>query len=320
MIALLNQNIYFKNSSFYKNISKDEDTPEKIIKVIHNKLKSEELKNILEAYNGIKNTNLQEYIIFSKNTLYMLCAPRLNIDEATQEELEQIVWNINSKDISKYNGKTKIEHNIKEEKVYKTIFNAYIKDNQSIESSANTSAVFDEEKIISNSNKNDNIVFYEAINREYKFTQKAYLLAEGVGIGGTFTIRGHINLNNDGELFVSASGFSAAKFSGNINYKMSIEVKINEQTIQKDTFSQKGEELWSNDNDFSPIGSIKLKLPNPKIDDIISLYLIATYTYSTGHGSAVPTTTINPFSKEASLGIKEIKLRIINNKIQKDKN
>ncbi|OCL85353.1 hypothetical protein AAX26_02025 [Aliarcobacter thereius] len=69
----------------------------------------------------------------------------LNVDEATQEELEQIVWNINSKDILAYNGKTKIHHNIKEEKVYKTIFNAYIKDNQSIESSANTSAVFDED-------------------------------------------------------------------------------------------------------------------------------------------------------------------------------
>ncbi|MDX4036575.1 hypothetical protein, partial [Aliarcobacter skirrowii] len=137
--------LYFKNSSFYKNISKDEDTPEEIIKVIHNKLKSEELKNILEAYNGIKNTNLQEYIIFSKNTLYMLCAPRLNIDEATQEELEQIVWNINSKDILAYNGKTNIQHNIKEEKVYKTVFNAYIKDNQTIETSANTSAVFDED-------------------------------------------------------------------------------------------------------------------------------------------------------------------------------
>ncbi|TLS70957.1 hypothetical protein FE246_08290 [Aliarcobacter thereius] len=68
----------------------------------------------------------------------------LNVDEATQEELEQIVWNINSKDILAYNGKTKIQHNIKDEKVYKTMFNAYIKDNQSIESSANTSAVFDE--------------------------------------------------------------------------------------------------------------------------------------------------------------------------------
>ncbi|OCL85562.1 hypothetical protein AAX26_01990 [Aliarcobacter thereius] len=86
--------LYFKNSSFYKNISKDEDTPEEIIKVIHNKLKSEELKNILEAYNGIKNTNLQEYIIFSKNTLYMLCAPRLNIDE------ESIFNNIFHKDLS----------------------------------------------------------------------------------------------------------------------------------------------------------------------------------------------------------------------------
>ena len=68
----------------------------------------------------------------------------IKVDEATQEELEQIVWNINSKDILAYNGKTKIQHNIKEEKVYKTIFNAYIKDNQTIESSANTSAVFDE--------------------------------------------------------------------------------------------------------------------------------------------------------------------------------
>ncbi|OCL96696.1 hypothetical protein AAX29_02028 [Aliarcobacter thereius] len=86
--------LYFKNSSFYKNISKDEDTPEKIIKVIHNKLKSEELKNILEAYKNIKNTNLQEYILFSKNTLYMLCAPRLNIDE------ESIFNNIFHKDLS----------------------------------------------------------------------------------------------------------------------------------------------------------------------------------------------------------------------------
>ncbi|AXX84618.1 hypothetical protein [Aliarcobacter skirrowii] len=86
--------LYFKNSSFYKNISKDEDTPEEIIKVIHNKLKSEELKNILEAYKNIKNTNLQEYIVFSKNTLYMLCAPRLNIDE------ESIFNNIFHKDLS----------------------------------------------------------------------------------------------------------------------------------------------------------------------------------------------------------------------------
>ncbi|AXX84620.1 putative membrane protein [Aliarcobacter skirrowii CCUG 10374] len=86
--------LYFKNSSFYKNISKDEDTPEEIIKVIHNKLKSEELKNILEAYKNIKNTNLQEYILFSKNTLYMLCAPRLNIDE------ESIFNNIFHKDLS----------------------------------------------------------------------------------------------------------------------------------------------------------------------------------------------------------------------------
>ncbi|OCL85560.1 hypothetical protein AAX26_01988 [Aliarcobacter thereius] len=86
--------LYFKNSSFYKNISKDEDTPEKIIKVIHNKLKSEELKNILEAYKNIKITNLQEYIVFSKNTLYMLCAPRLNIDE------ESIFNNIFHKDLS----------------------------------------------------------------------------------------------------------------------------------------------------------------------------------------------------------------------------
>ncbi|MDX4070023.1 hypothetical protein [Aliarcobacter skirrowii] len=86
--------LYFKNSSFYKNISKDEDTPEEIIKVIHNKLKSDELKNILEAYKNIKNTNLQEYILFSKNTLYMLCAPRLNIDE------ESIFNNIFHKDLS----------------------------------------------------------------------------------------------------------------------------------------------------------------------------------------------------------------------------
>ncbi|OCL85558.1 hypothetical protein AAX26_01986 [Aliarcobacter thereius] len=86
--------LYFKNSSFYKNISKDEDTPENIMKIIHSKLKSDDLKNILKAYENIKNTNLQEYILFSKNTLYMLCAPRLNIDE------ESIFNNIFHKDLS----------------------------------------------------------------------------------------------------------------------------------------------------------------------------------------------------------------------------
>ncbi|WP_165596149.1 hypothetical protein [Aliarcobacter thereius] len=88
--------LYFsKDSEFYKESSKDKSIiPKNIIEIIHSKLKSNELKNILEAYNGIKNTNIQEYIIFSKNTLYMLCAPRLNIDE------ESIFNNIFHKDLS----------------------------------------------------------------------------------------------------------------------------------------------------------------------------------------------------------------------------
>ncbi|OCL96692.1 hypothetical protein AAX29_02024 [Aliarcobacter thereius] len=88
--------LYFsKDSEFYKESSKNKSIiPKNIIEIIHSKLKSDELKNILEAYNGIKNTNIQEYIIFSKNTLYMLCAPRLNIDE------ESIFNNIFHKDLS----------------------------------------------------------------------------------------------------------------------------------------------------------------------------------------------------------------------------
>ena len=55
------------------------------------------------------------------------CTAILNVDEPRSEELDQIRWNIENKEVEKYNGKEIIKHNIKEEKVYEINFKAYIK-------------------------------------------------------------------------------------------------------------------------------------------------------------------------------------------------
>ena len=51
----------------------------------------------------------------------------LNIEKPRNDELEQIRWNVENRPISKYNGKTKIKHKLKEEKVNEINFKAFVK-------------------------------------------------------------------------------------------------------------------------------------------------------------------------------------------------
>ncbi|MCP4969738.1 MAG: hypothetical protein GY932_03960 [Arcobacter sp.] len=77
------------------------------------------------------------------------CTAILSVDEPTEEELAQIRWTIEGKDISKYNGKKIINHNLKEEKVYEINFTAYIDGKP--QDAANGMLVYDERaKIINN--------------------------------------------------------------------------------------------------------------------------------------------------------------------------
>lgn len=150
---------------------------------------------------------------------------------------------------------------------------------------------------------------YEPINIEYKMRQLAYLMAEGVGVNGTFFIKGSMVLENE-SLFISARGNTAAKHSGIIQYNMFAEIRVNGQTVQKAVFNQAEPGFWPND-DYAPIGAVRITLPPPQPNDQIMLYLSASYIYVTRHGSVVPMTSLNPLSREASRAIKEIPLHVI---------
>jgi len=67
----------------------------------------------------------------------------LNIDEPRPEELDQIRWTVEGKDVVKYNGKEQITHNLKDEKVYEINFTAYIDGKP--EDGANARLTYDED-------------------------------------------------------------------------------------------------------------------------------------------------------------------------------
>lgn len=156
-----------------------------------------------------------------------------------------------------------------------------------------------------------NGLVYEAISQEYHIKQIAFLPAEGVGVGGTFFIRSHITLGENGALFISARGDTAAKAAGTIRYDMYAEIRVDGQVTQKGVFSNSEPGFWPDDG-YSPIGTVKMALPAPQSNSKITLFLSASYTFSTGHGSAVPMTSMNVFSKDACRATKEIPLTVKN--------
>ncbi|WP_198304366.1 hypothetical protein [Arcobacter vandammei] len=85
--------LYYEDFNFHKKTDEFE-YPNELMKEIHNKLKSEDLKELLVIYNEIKNTDKINYIIGAKNIVYLLCAQRLNLDE------ESIFNNIFHKDLN----------------------------------------------------------------------------------------------------------------------------------------------------------------------------------------------------------------------------
>jgi hypothetical protein len=75
---------YDKNERYYKNEGESK-TPEKFIKLIAIQLQSNELKEVLNIYKNIKNTDKFSYVVSAMNILYMLCTPRTYLDEETNQ-------------------------------------------------------------------------------------------------------------------------------------------------------------------------------------------------------------------------------------------
>ncbi len=128
---------------------------------------------------------------------------------------------------------------------------------------------------------------WELGSREYVIRQLAYLPAEGVGVNGTYFIKGALALNGQ-ELFASAMGFTAAAQQGRVQFSAWIMVELNGREIASGFFrpNEKGS-AWPVD-EYIAIGSLVIELPAPKPSDEATITIRGSYIYSAPEGSAAP--------------------------------
>ena len=74
--------IYYEDESYYKSHL---EKPKDIIKKIEKKLQDEKLKELLKIYENIKVENKLSYVVSCMNIVYLLSAPRVNLDEETNK-------------------------------------------------------------------------------------------------------------------------------------------------------------------------------------------------------------------------------------------
>ncbi|NWO04772.1 MAG: hypothetical protein HLX50_03470 [Alteromonadaceae bacterium] len=117
-----------------------------------------------------------------------------------------------------------------------------------------------------------------------KFTirRASHLPVEGIGINGTFFIKGWVAIRGD-SLFVSASGYSAAmelpEHSSAFNFHGNATLLCNGKPVIKKTLTRGPNELWTNDQ-YSPIGSVSFLIPPTPDPAAYSVEIEASYIYS----------------------------------------
>lgn len=122
---------------------------------------------------------------------------------------------------------------------------------------------------------------------QYAIRQVAYLPAEGVGVNGSFFLKGSLVLNDRG-LFVSAMGFTAAVRLGKVQFQATVKVELNGTELFYEPLTiGKEAGIWP-DGDYLPIGSININVPSPQADDQMQVTISGTYIYSVPEGRAVP--------------------------------
>ncbi len=133
--------------------------------------------------------------------------------------------------------------------------------------------------------------------KNYKIPQIAYLMAEGVGVNGTYTVYGYIIVEDEivdwktnetkKVIKVSAMGKTAASKSGKVKFWGNAELLVNGNVVDTEGFVYpKGAFVTSPDTIM--IGDAKFDYPVDTDHDQIEVKITGGYIFSTGHGSAVP--------------------------------
>ena len=125
---------------------------------------------------------------------------------------------------------------------------------------------------------------------EFSIRRASHLPVEGIGINGTFFIKGWVVVRGD-NLFVSASGYTApmelAANKGAFSFYANVTLVRNGELLMKKSLERGSDELWADDK-YSPIGSAFFMVPPSQDPLAYSLQIEASYVYSSVEGSAVP--------------------------------
>lgn len=135
--------------------------------------------------------------------------------------------------------------------------------------------------------KDKAVYSWQLSTSQYRIRQAAFLPAEGVGVNGTFFIRGSMWLEGS-SLFVSAMGFTAAQRSGEVQFYVLVSAELNGKEVFSGSL-QMGKEaaVWPDDG-YIPVGSADIELPVPEENDVVQITVSGSYVYSVIGGSAVP--------------------------------
>ncbi len=127
---------------------------------------------------------------------------------------------------------------------------------------------------------------YEEVNRKYYIKQLAYTPVEGIGVNGSYFLRGFI-LSRNGSLFVSAMGKTGASHLGTARFFGSIEVLKGDNVIARAGLERRGAAVWPDDG-FLPIGSARIQLPSPQDATSLGLKITGGYIFTNASGAAAP--------------------------------
>ncbi|WP_372972174.1 hypothetical protein [Marinobacter sp.] len=132
---------------------------------------------------------------------------------------------------------------------------------------------------------------------EFSIRRASHLPVEGIGINGTFFIKGWVVVRGD-TLHVSAAGFSAPMqapaHSGAFSFHGTVALLEHGEVVRKKSLLRGSNELWPVD-DYAPIGAASVLIPPTSDPLAYSVRIEASYVYSSAEGSAVP---IPQFARE----------------------
>jgi hypothetical protein len=144
--------------------------------------------------------------------------------------------------------------------------------------------------------------YYKEGVKLFNFFQPSYLFAEGVGVLGSFQVKGYTAIeikNNRSLLKIWASGNTGAQHLGSVNFFGVAALMVNGSITEQKAFSLQKEDFWWDANNI-PIGEVKFNLP--KKGDV-NLFIRINYSFEADDSVGIVSPT--PFLEKKIIIYKE---------------